>query len=126
MKDSTLSVLDGRKIFLNGQFMKGTLFKYLLRYYDGELVRTIDDPEQVTRGAGFFIMSQGSFVLPKTDQLIKLAKIPNFGLNSETSLSKGLFGGGWFVEGAIEDYEAEFGLPVEHKVDYIRYWKEKN
>ena len=69
--------------------------EYLLRYYDGELVRTIDDPEQVSRGAGLFIMSQG------------------------------LFGGGWFVEGAIEDYEAEFGLPAEHRVDYIRYWKEK-
>ena len=79
---------------LQPQPMK-TSNEYLLRYYDGELVRTIDDPEQVSRGAGLFIMSQG------------------------------LFGGGWFVEGAIEDYEAEFGLPAEHRVDYIRYWKEK-
>ena len=63
-------------------------------YYDGELVRTVDDPEYVSRGAGFFILSQG------------------------------LFGGGWFVEGAIEKYEAEFGLPVQHKVDYVRFWKE--
>ena len=31
----------------------------LLRYYDGQLVRTIDDPLQVSRGAGFFILSQG-------------------------------------------------------------------
>ena len=28
-------------------------------YYDGELVRTVDDPEYVSRGAGFFILSQG-------------------------------------------------------------------
>ena len=63
-------------------------------YYDGQLVRTVDDPEYVSRGAGFFILSQG------------------------------LFGGGWFVEGAIEKYEAEFGLPVQHKVDYVRFWKE--
>ena len=31
----------------------------ILRYYDGQLVRTIDDPLQVSRGAGFFILSQG-------------------------------------------------------------------
>ena len=63
-------------------------------YYDGQLVRTVDDPEYVSRGAGFFILSQG------------------------------LFGGGWFVEGSIEKYEAENGLPVTHKVDYVRFWKE--
>ena len=117
-----------------------------LRYYDGQLVRTIDDPLQVSRGAGFFILSQGERIF-----FIEFSK-------SESNIIKcqlGLFGGGWFVEGNVETYEgtvfsdspslgpskitmrtlcreknitkpikAEHGLPVTHKVDYVRYWKE--
>ena len=45
--------------FVQTFFSSTRLYVTPLRYYDGQLVRTIDDPLQVSRGAGFFILSQG-------------------------------------------------------------------
>ena len=61
--DFILLVFAGNEISSNGLFKlffsSTRLYVTPLRYYDGQLVRTIDDPLQVSRGAGFFILSQG-------------------------------------------------------------------
>ena len=75
--DFILLVFDGNEIFSNGLFK--TFFSstrtVFLRYYDGQLVRTIDDPLQVSRGAGFFILSQGEFFMHKNFEIRKRYQI---------------------------------------------------
>ena len=57
------------------RFVSKTINTKLLRYYDGQLVRTIDDPLQVSRGAGFFILSQGE--IKKSTLSIRILKFKN-------------------------------------------------
>ena len=75
--DFILLVFAGNEISSNGLFK--TFFSstrtVFLRYYDGQLVRTIDDPLQVSRGAGFFILSQGEFFMHKNFEIRKRYQI---------------------------------------------------
>ena len=58
--------------YISRLFLSKTENTKLLRYYDGQLVRTIDDPLQVSRGAGFFILSQGE--IKKSTLSIRILK----------------------------------------------------
>jgi len=67
-------------------------------FYDGKLIRTLDDPLRVSRAATHLIMSGGMFTDPDYMD--------------------------WnFVDGRMDEIPDE-DFPLYHYVDYIRYWRE--